>query len=74
LLTAGESGEFCASVDWSLTTRYTSLKTVTDRWKGNILVYLTGHGGDGVLKFQESEELTSQELADAVEQMWQKWR
>jgi phosphatidylinositol glycan class K len=33
----------------------------------NVLVYLTGHGGDGFLKFQGSEEVTSQELADAVE-------
>jgi phosphatidylinositol glycan class K len=40
----------------------------------NILVYLTGHGGDGFLKFQDSEEVTSQELADAIEQMWQKRR
>ncbi|KAK9506463.1 hypothetical protein O3M35_008400 [Rhynocoris fuscipes] len=40
----------------------------------NILFYLTGHGGDGFLKFQDSEEVTSQELADAVEQMWQKRR
>lgn len=38
----------------------------------NILVYLTGHGGDGFLKFQDSEEITSQEMADALEQMWQK--
>lgn len=37
----------------------------------NVLVYLTGHGGDGFLKFQDSEEVTSQELANAVEQMWQ---
>lgn len=40
----------------------------------NILIYLTGHGGDGFLKFQDSEEVTSQELADALEQMWQKRR
>lgn len=40
----------------------------------NILVYLTGHGGDGFLKFQDSEEITSQEMADALEQMWQKQR
>jgi phosphatidylinositol glycan class K len=40
----------------------------------NVLVYLTGHGGEGFLKFQDSEEVTSQELADAVEQMWQKRR
>ncbi|KAJ8978985.1 hypothetical protein NQ317_001458 [Molorchus minor] len=40
----------------------------------NVLVYLTGHGGDGFLKFQDSEEITSQEMADALEQMWQKRR
>ncbi|XP_054278897.1 putative GPI-anchor transamidase [Macrosteles quadrilineatus] len=40
----------------------------------NVLVYLTGHGGDGFLKFQDNEEVTSQELADALEQMWQKRR
>ena len=42
--------------------------------ESNVLVYLTGHGGDGFLKFQDSEEVTRQELADAVEQMWQKRR
>lgn len=40
----------------------------------NVLVYLTGHGGDGFIKFQEAEEITNIELADAFEQMWQKGR
>lgn len=40
----------------------------------NILIYMTGHGGDGFLKFQDSEELTSIELANAFEQMHQKQR
>ncbi|KAI2810578.1 hypothetical protein BLOT_001741, partial [Blomia tropicalis] len=40
----------------------------------NILIYMTGHGGDGFLKFQDSEELTSMELANAFEQMHQKQR
>lgn len=40
----------------------------------NVLIYLTGHGGEGFLKFQDSEEITNQELADAIEQMWQKQR
>ncbi|UYV70753.1 PIGK [Cordylochernes scorpioides] len=38
----------------------------------NILIYMTGHGGDGFLKFQDTEEITQLELADAFEQMWQK--
>ena len=42
--------------------------------RSNILVYMTGHGGDGFLKFQDSEEISSIELADAFEQMWQKQR
>ena len=29
-----------------------------------------GHGGDGFLKFQDSEELTSTDLADAIESMY----
>ena len=37
--------------------------------KSNVLVYLTGHGGDEFLKFQDSEEIGSQDFADAVEQM-----
>lgn len=40
----------------------------------NILIYMTGHGGDGFLKFQDSEEVTNIELADAFEQMWSKRR
>ncbi|XP_077986599.1 GPI-anchor transamidase-like [Glandiceps talaboti] len=42
--------------------------------RSNILVYMTGHGGDGFLKFQDAEEISSIELADAFEQMWQKRR
>jgi len=37
-------------------------------------VLFPGHGGDGFLKFQDAEEITSVELADAFEQMWQKRR
>ncbi len=33
-----------------------------------------GHGGDGFLKFQDSEEITNVDLADAIEQMWEKNR
>uniref|UniRef100_A0A8C6TLI6 GPI-anchor transamidase n=1 Tax=Neogobius melanostomus TaxID=47308 RepID=A0A8C6TLI6_9GOBI len=42
--------------------------------RSNILIYLTGHGGNGFLKFQDSEEISNVELADAFEQMWQKRR
>ncbi|NWH52669.1 GPI8 transamidase, partial [Fregata magnificens] len=38
--------------------------------RSNILIY--SHGGNGFLKFQDSEEITNVELADAFEQMWQK--
>ena len=33
-----------------------------------------GHGGDGYLQFQDQEEISSAELADAFQQMWQKKR
>lgn len=42
--------------------------------RSNVLVYMTGHGGDGFLKFQDSEEISNHELGDAFEQMWQKQR
>lgn len=38
-------------------------------WNGS-----AGHGGDGFLKFQDAEEVSNIELADAFEQMWQKRR
>ncbi|PAA84155.1 hypothetical protein BOX15_Mlig008567g5 [Macrostomum lignano] len=50
-----------------------SKRLLTDD-QSNILIYITGHGGDGFVKFQDNEEVSSQELADAFEQMWQKRR
>ncbi|KAI5280528.1 glycosylphosphatidylinositol anchor biosynthesis, partial [Ascosphaera acerosa] len=40
----------------------------------NVLVYMTGHGGDEFLKFQDSEEIGAWDLADAFAQMWEKRR
>ncbi|KAI0079127.1 hypothetical protein K474DRAFT_1659409 [Panus rudis PR-1116 ss-1] len=42
--------------------------------KSNIFVYMTGHGGNEFLKFQDSEEISAFDIADAFEQMWQKKR
>ncbi|XP_060069813.1 GPI-anchor transamidase-like [Ylistrum balloti] len=50
-----------------------SKRLLTDE-RSNVLVYMTGHGGDGFLKFQDAEEISNVELADAFEQMWQKRR
>ncbi|KAH7698969.1 GPI-anchor transamidase [Aphelenchoides avenae] len=48
-------------------------RLLSDR-QSNVLIYLTGHGGDGFLKFQDSEELTNVDLADAIEAMYQQNR
>eukprot|EP01006_Ploeotia_vitrea_P028831 TRINITY_DN61465_c0_g1_i1.p1 TRINITY_DN61465_c0_g1~~TRINITY_DN61465_c0_g1_i1.p1 ORF type:complete len:447 (+),score=22.70 TRINITY_DN61465_c0_g1_i1:153-1493(+) len=40
----------------------------------NILVYLTGHGGNEFLKIQDHEEINAQDLGDAWFQMHQKGR
>ncbi|PWA64155.1 Peptidase C13, legumain [Artemisia annua] len=40
----------------------------------HILLYMTGHGGDEFLKFQDADELQSHDLADAVKQMKEKRR
>lgn len=40
----------------------------------NVLVYVTGHGGDEFLKFQDQQEVTSTDIADALAQMAAKGR
>jgi hypothetical protein len=40
----------------------------------NVLVYLTGHGGDNFFKFQDGEELMSHDIASAFSQMYQSRR
>lgn len=42
--------------------------------KSNILIYMTGHGGDNFLKFQDTEEINSHDLADAIQQMYERRR
>ncbi|KAI8098416.1 peptidase C13 family-domain-containing protein [Gilbertella persicaria] len=42
--------------------------------RSNILVYMTGHGGDEFLKFQDAEEISAYDLADAFKQMSEKKR
>ena len=40
----------------------------------NILIYMTGHGGDNFLKFQDTEEINAHDLADAFQQMHERRR
>ncbi|KAF8476154.1 peptidase C13 family-domain-containing protein [Kalaharituber pfeilii] len=39
-----------------------------------IFIYMTGHGSNEFLKFQVAEEISAFDLADALEQMWEKTR
>ncbi|KAK7684642.1 glycosylphosphatidylinositol anchor biosynthesis [Cerrena zonata] len=64
------------------------IRLLTDRWdanhprskrlltdeNSNIFIYLTGHGGNEFLKFQDAEEIGSYDIADAFEQMYEKKR
>ncbi|KAF2397479.1 hypothetical protein EJ06DRAFT_566375 [Trichodelitschia bisporula] len=50
-----------------------SKRLLTDD-RSNILVYMTGHGGNEFLKFQDHEEISAFDLADAFAQMWEKKR
>lgn len=45
-----------------------SKKLLSDE-RSNVLIYLTGHGGDGFLKFQDTEEINAHDMADALQQM-----
>jgi len=40
----------------------------------NVFVYMTGHGGNEFLKFQDNEEVSAFDIADAIEQMSEKRR
>lgn len=42
--------------------------------QSNVLIYLSGHGGDGFMKFQDHTELTSADVADVIETMAQNKR
>lgn len=42
--------------------------------RSNIFLYMTGHGGDEFLKFQDHEEISAFDIADAIEQMHQAHR
>lgn len=64
------------------------IRLLTDRWdddiprskrlltddRSNIFIYLTGHGGNDFLKFQDAEEIGAVDIADAFEQMSEKKR
>jgi len=38
--------------------------------RSNVLIYITGHGGDGFIKFQDQTQLRDGEIADALAQMY----
>lgn len=40
----------------------------------NVLIYVAGHGGNEFFKFQDVEELNADELADAMQQMYERGR
>jgi len=50
-----------------------SKRLMTDD-RSNVLVYMTGHGGEDFLKFLDSKEISSIELADTFAQMHEKKR
>ncbi|KAF9383175.1 glycosylphosphatidylinositol anchor biosynthesis [Podila verticillata] len=50
-----------------------SKRLMTDD-QSNILVYMTGHGGEEFLKFQDAEEISAYDLGDAFQQMHEKKR
>ncbi|KAG0001895.1 glycosylphosphatidylinositol anchor biosynthesis [Entomortierella chlamydospora] len=50
-----------------------SKRLLTDD-QSNIFVYMTGHGGEEFLKFQDAEEISAYDLGDAFQQMYEKKR
>ena len=50
-----------------------SKRLLTDD-RSNIFIYMTGHGGNEFLKFQDTEEISAFDIADAFAQMHEKRR
>ncbi|KAF9912621.1 glycosylphosphatidylinositol anchor biosynthesis [Linnemannia zychae] len=50
-----------------------SKRLLTDD-QSNILIFMTGHGGEEFLKFQDAEEISAYDLGDAFQQMYEKKR
>ena len=50
-----------------------SKRLMTDD-QSNILIFMTGHGGEEFLKFQDAEEISAYDLGDAFQQMYEKKR
>jgi phosphatidylinositol glycan class K len=50
-----------------------SKRLLTDD-RSNVFIFMTGHGGDDFLKFQDAEEIGAQDIADAIGQMFEKKR
>jgi phosphatidylinositol glycan class K len=50
-----------------------SKRLLTDD-RSNLFIYMTGHGGEEFLKFQDAEEISAFDIADALEQMYEKRR
>ena len=44
-------------------------KLLSDK-DSNVMIFLTGHGGDKFLKFQDAAEVSSQDIEDSLWQMW----
>ncbi|KAK9898650.1 hypothetical protein P389DRAFT_185161 [Cystobasidium minutum MCA 4210] len=45
-------------------------KRLDSNENSNIFIYMTGHGGDEFLKFQDQEEISAYDIADAFQQMY----
>ncbi|KAK4687982.1 GPI-anchor transamidase subunit K, partial [Tremellales sp. Uapishka_1] len=48
-----------------------SKRLLTDA-SSNVFIYMTGHGGNEFLKFQDNEEVSAFDIADAIEQIYNK--
>lgn len=46
-------------------------KRINTDENSNILIFMSGHGGNNFLKFQDSEEISSEDLSNAFEEMHQ---
>lgn len=67
----GRSSSSSSTTTTSAATSYasTTLPVLQSNAQSNVLIYLTGHGGDTFFKFQDVEEIMATEIAHLIAQM-----
>jgi GPI-anchor transamidase subunit K len=72
--TTTTSGSSSSSSSSSMAGRRSSSRVLHPNLNSNVLIYMTGHGGDQFFKFQDEEEITADDFANLMTAMYHRKR